>query len=124
MLQVNAAINTFPYVLKGRLVVSYDLLESSPLYQEWKQEWSEKNRWRWEEPAHAAGVAEGRVEGRVEGHVEGLRRAVTLMLSSRFGEPSADLALAIASADEATLDEVILHSGSDSLEEIRARFGL
>ncbi|HUY75373.1 MAG TPA: hypothetical protein VMV29_01285 [Ktedonobacterales bacterium] len=102
--------------LVRRLVVSYDLLESSPLYQQWKEEWIEKNRGQWEQKAY--------VEGEARGEARGLRRAVTLALRGRFGEPDADLAQAIATADEAMLDDVILHSGSDSLEEIRVRFGL
>ncbi|HLJ80475.1 MAG TPA: hypothetical protein VKT52_03240 [Ktedonobacterales bacterium] len=79
--------------------MSTEILETSPLYQEWVQK------------AHE------------EGKAEGLREAVLAVLRSRFGELAPSLVDAINSAVLAQLQDVLAHATTDSLEQITARLG-
>jgi hypothetical protein len=86
--------------LFGRLAVSREILESSPLYQEWMREWTEKGR-----------------EARA-------RTSVLLALRGRLGELASDLVAAISAADQSTLDALLPQLASITMEEWRARLGL
>jgi hypothetical protein len=59
-----------------------------------------------------------------EGRTEGLRESVRIVVAGRFGAPDAQLQRAIEQADRATLETVLAHIGSDTLEQARSRFGL
>lgn len=98
--------------LVRRWVMSNDLLESSPLYQVWMQEWLEKNRGKWEE------------EGREEGREEGMRESALLMLRSRFGALPPEVEQAINRADRSTLAAFTPFAVSESLEQLRVRLGV
>ena len=69
-------------------------------------------------------LAEGRKEGRKEGHAEAVRESTCLVLEGRFQTLSDDFLQAINQADEPTLQDVLKHASSDSLEQVRARLGL
>lgn len=102
--------------LLEKLQMDTSIVEESPLYQEWVQQ------------AKAEGIIEGKAEGIAEGKAQGFAEAMRAMvrraLEGRFTTLDADLVAAIAYAPEATLDAVITHVATDSLAEIRARFGL
>jgi hypothetical protein len=68
-----------------------------------------------------SGVAEEFIE---QGRREALRNAVRLVLQGRFATLDAELLAAIARADEAALEAVLLHATSDTPEQMRARLGL
>lgn len=52
------------------------------------------------------------------------RRMALVALVGRFGPLSEDVSAAVGAADEATLEAVVAHIASDTLEEMRARLGL
>jgi len=88
-----------------RLVMSQEILESSPLDQLWYREATEKAAMR--AAAHAEPQA--------------TRDAAHIALQGRFGELPSALAKAIASADLAALQRVLAHVGTDTLEQVRER---
>ena len=90
-----------------RLIMSQEILESSPLYQLWYREATEKAA------ARAAAQAE----------LQATRNATRIALQGRFGELPPTLAEAIASADLAALQRVLAHVGTDTLEQMRQRLG-
>lgn len=59
-----------------------------------------------------------------EGMQQGTRSTILRVLEGRFGAVDAALAAAIERADEATLAELSLHAGTDTLDQLRARLGL
>lgn len=87
-----------------RLIMSNELLESSPLYQLWYREATEKAAARTEPQA--------------------TRNATRIALRGRFGERPSALAQAIASAGTATFQRVLGHVGTDTLEQARERLGV
>jgi hypothetical protein len=94
-----------------RLFMSTEILETSPLYQEWVQK------------AREEGKAEGEARGEARGKAEGLREAALAVLRSRFGELAPSLVDAINSAVLVQLQDVLAHATTDSLEQITARLG-
>lgn len=87
----------------GRLFMSTEILETSPLYQLWVSEATEK--------------------GMAQGMAQGLREAVLAVLGSRFGELAPDLVAAINSATVEQLRDLLAHVGTESLEHITRRLG-
>ncbi|HEX6819260.1 MAG TPA: hypothetical protein VF120_12860, partial [Ktedonobacterales bacterium] len=98
-----------------RLFMSTEILETSPLYQEWVGKAREEGK--------AEGKAEGEARGKAEGKAEGLREAALAVLRSRFGELAPPLVDTINSAVLAQLQDVLAHATTDSLEQITARLG-
>ncbi len=96
----------------GRLPMSIDLVKTSPLYQEWTDE------------ALQEGLRIGREEGREEGQREALRQSILSILRQRFAAIPPEVDVALAQADLATVQAVLDHAVSDSLEQIRERLGL
>lgn len=87
-----------------RLFMSTEILETSPLYQLWIKEATEK--------------------GRELGIEQGLREAVIAMLRGRFGTLSSEFEHAIEAADAASLQAMLPQAGTASLEELRSRLGV
>ncbi|HEY7358052.1 MAG TPA: hypothetical protein VH590_16345 [Ktedonobacterales bacterium] len=52
------------------------------------------------------------------------RRMAQVALEGRFGTLSDELLAALKTADETTLESIVAHITSDTLEQIRARLGL
>ena len=98
--------------LLRRLFVSTEILEQSPLYRRWIAE------------AMARGRAEGEAEGEAKGRAAGVRGAVRTALLGRWGELPADVEAAVETASLDTLNNVLAHVATDSLEQMRARLGL
>lgn len=63
-------------------------------------------------------------EVKAEARAEGMRKMAQIALEGRFGTLSADMLSALASADQAALEEVVAHISTDTLEQTRARLGL
>lgn len=59
-----------------------------------------------------------------EGELRGARRMAQIALQGRFGALSEDLLTALGHADEATLQDLVAHVVTDSLEQVRTRLGL
>jgi hypothetical protein len=70
--------------------------------------------------ARATGLAEGRAEGRAEGE----HKMARVALEGRFGTLPDDLLTALNTADEATLEAIVAHVSTDSLDDERKRLGL
>lgn len=70
------------------------------------------------------GKAEGNAEGKAEGKAEEARRMAQGALEGRFGALSEELLAALGVADEPTLEAVAAHVATDTLEQMRGRFGL
>ncbi len=87
-----------------RVSMSTEILEQSPLYQEWTRKAKE--------------------EGRQEGVEEGMRQSVLGVLRGRFGELSPDLVAALSAAHQSTLETLLPDLATISLEELRSRLGL
>jgi predicted transposase YdaD len=62
--------------------------------------------------------------GKLEGAEEGEQRMVQRALEGRFGTVPQDILDALAGADEATLEAIVLHITTDSIEQVRERLGL
>lgn len=70
-------------------------------------------------------VAEAFIEeGIEEGERRMARRMIRIVLEGCFGQLSDDLLTALNAADEAVLEQIGTHAGTDTLEQIRARLGL
>ncbi|MGH2516796.1 MAG: Rpn family recombination-promoting nuclease/putative transposase [Ktedonobacterales bacterium] len=63
-------------------------------------------------------------EGMQQGMQQGARTTILRVFEGRFGAIDAALATAIQGASEATLTEIALHAGTDTLDQLRARLGL
>ena len=57
-------------------------------------------------------------------HEEGVRHTTLLALEGRFGTLADDMRDAVQQADQATLEAVVGHVATESLEQLRARLGL
>lgn len=96
--------------------MSTEIIEKSAFYQE----------------ALARGIARGIEQGKAEGieqgieqgKAEGMRDAIMVILRTRFGEPTPDLLQALVSARADTLEEVLQHALSETLDQVRVRLGL
>jgi hypothetical protein len=55
---------------------------------------------------------------------EGMRKSVRLAMQGGFGPLDEDVLAAIQRADKATLENVLIHIATDTLEQVRARLGL
>jgi predicted transposase YdaD len=106
--------------LAWRLGMSEKIVEESPLYQAWVAKSREEGRLAGE----ATGEARGEAIGEAKGKLSGMRQAILRALEGRFGTVALDLVAAVQTADETTLDAAILHIATESLAELRARFGL
>lgn len=93
-----------------RLFMSTEILETSPLYQEWVQKAHDEGK--------AEGKAESKAEGIEQGKAEGLREAVLTVVRNRFGEPPSSLVAAINAATSAQLTDMLAHAVMDSLEQM------
>ena len=85
-----------------------EILQDSSVAQGW-----------WEE-----GRDRGRQEGREEGREEGQRELARLALEGRFGTLGADEQAALAIADSAALQAIVVHLTTDSRDQVRTRLGL
>lgn len=84
--------------------ISTELLDELPLYRNWIE------------------TAEAR--GKQRGKAEGMCDSVLRMVESRFGAVDESVTQAISQADYASLDKIIPHLVSDSLEQLRQLLGL
>ena len=103
-----------------RLFMSTEIIGTSPLYQEWIQEATEKGMARGIEQGRELGLEQGRELGLEQG----LRTALLAMLSGRFGTLPPEMERAIEGAETGTLQAVLPRAGLDSLDELRARLGV
>jgi hypothetical protein len=69
-------------------------------------------------------LAEGIAQGVAQGVAQGERRMAQAALEGRFGTLDADLLAALDTADEATLQTLMAHIATDTLEQVRSRLGL
>lgn len=70
------------------------------------------------------GLAEGEAKGIAEGEREMAVRMAQQALEGRFSALSDDMIVAIRQASIETLQAVVAHVATESLEELRARLGL
>lgn len=103
-----------------RLFMSTEILEQSPLYREWIAEALQRG----EALGRAAGEAAGRAEGRAEGETDGLRQATHTALLGRWQSLPAEIETALTGASSATLNDILAHLTTDTLEQVRGRLGL
>ena len=87
-----------------RLGVSTEILETSPLYQEW--------------------IRKATQQGLEQGLDRGRREAVVEVLLARLGALPPEVLQTIAAADTETITQLLIHAGSDTTVELRARLGL
>ncbi|HEX9414129.1 MAG TPA: hypothetical protein VF916_11550 [Ktedonobacterales bacterium] len=71
-----------------------------------------------------AGKKEGREEGREAGMRQMARQMAQAALQGRFGTITDDVQAALVTADEATLQALVAHIATDTLEQARVRLGL
>ena len=71
--------------------------------------------------AEAKGLAAGEAKGLAAGEAKGMREAITRALEGRFGPLSQEMTEAINSAALDVLNEFALHTGTDTLAQLRAR---
>lgn len=86
--------------LYRRLFMSTEILDESPLYREWVE------------------TAEAK------GKLIGMRNTVRGVLEGRFATLPDDVIATLQAADETTLNIIIMHITTDTLEQVRARLGL
>jgi hypothetical protein len=98
------ASRTFPgdvvMETRMRILMSNEILESSPLYQTWVRDAAEKGR------------------------EQGMRESVLAILRTRFDELPPELIAAVSSANRRVLEDLLPHVSTDSLDELRARLGV
>jgi predicted transposase YdaD len=70
------------------------------------------------------GRQEGRQEGEEKGKQEGARLMAQVALEGQFGPLGEELAAAVQRADVPTLQDMVAHLPTESLEQVRARLGL
>lgn len=83
-----------------RVLMSTEILDTSPLYQDWKREWI--------------------AEGMAQGMAQTLRDAVLAVLRGRFGALPPEMETVVAAADTAALQAVLPRLATAPLEEITA----
>ncbi|MGH2516936.1 MAG: hypothetical protein ACRDHP_14890 [Ktedonobacterales bacterium] len=88
-----------------RLFMSTEILETSPLYQMWVSEATDK----------------GMAQGMAQGMAEGLREAVVTVYRNRFGEPAPELVAAFNRATVDQLRELLVPVGTETSEQITRR---
>lgn len=81
--------------------MSAELIKEFPILQRW--------------------INEAQAEGEARGELKGLRKAIEGMLASRFGPLSQGIIQALSKADEATLEELVTHVATDTLEQVSQR---
>ncbi len=69
-------------------------------------------------------LKEGKEAGMREGLREGMQKMVIVALEGRFGAVADDLRAAVNQADEATLEAVMAHITTETLDQLRERLGL
>lgn len=99
-----------------RLHMSTEIIEKSAFYQEALA----KGRAQGIEQ----GIERGIEQGIERGKTEGLREAAWFALNGRFSALSDDVREAIAGADAPTLEALLLHVATDSIEQVQGRLGL
>lgn len=70
------------------------------------------------------GTEEGMAQGVAQGVVQGEKTMAQRALEGRFGIVDADILAALNQADEPTLEAIVLHITTDTIEQVRARLGL
>ena len=103
-----------------RLFVSTEILEQSPLYRLWREQAMQEGIEHGIEQGREQGIEQGREQGLQQGLAEGALAALRL----RFGELAHEVEQAVASARKETLEDVLAHVATDTLEHVRARLGL
>jgi hypothetical protein len=98
-----------------RLAMSTEILDTSPLYQEWKREWQEQGMQQ--------GIEQGMRQGVEQGMRQGVRQALALVLRGRFGALPEPLAQAIEAAPMERIDEALTRAATASLDELAALLG-
>jgi len=106
--------------LMGRLSVTREIIETSPLYQEWVRDATEQGLRQGREE----GREEGREQGREQGREEGTRNALLTILRGRFPDLPPDVERALAATSPGALDALLPYAGLETLDQIRARLGL
>jgi hypothetical protein len=91
-----------------RLAMSTEILDTSPLYQEWKREWQEQ------------GMQQGMQQGIQQGHADAWREALLLVLRGRFGELPESLVGATSAAPSERIEEALARAATASLDELAA----
>lgn len=91
-----------------RLAMSTEILDTSPLYQEWKQEW----------------IAKGREEGREEGAVSTARAALLTVLRGRFGDLPEAFVHAVEIAPRDAIEGVLPYAGTETPDQLAARLNV
>lgn len=99
--------------------MSTEIIGTSPVFQEWV-DWIREVIEKGLQP----GFRQGFVRGFQQGKAEGLREAALVVLHSRFGELAPDLTSAISSAEVTTLEAILPHFATATLEDLRTRLGL
>lgn len=84
--------------------MSTEILETSPLYQEW--------------------VRKATAEGMAQGMAQGMREAALAVLRGRFGALPDALEAAIRLASPETLQPMLEHAASETLEQIASHLGV
>ncbi len=69
-------------------------------------------------------LAKKEAEGRAEGERAMARRMAKRALESKFGTLSDDLLAALETASQETLEDIVAHISTDTLEQARGRLGL
>ncbi len=69
-------------------------------------------------------LAQKEAEGKAEGEREMAHRMAKRALESKFGMLSADMLAALEAANQETLEDLVAHISSDTLEQARSRLGL
>ena len=75
-------------------------------------------------PLFRSMMAQAEAKGEARGEALGMRAAITRVLEGRFTSLSQEMVEAINTADTAALNDLALHAGTDTLEQLRARLGL
>jgi len=78
----------------------------------------------WYQEILQRGEERGEQRGEQRGELRGAQRMAQRALEGRFGTVPQDVLDALAQADEATLEAIVLHITTDTIEQVRARLGL
>lgn len=89
-----------------------------------ESEWYQEILARGEKLGEKRGEQIGEKRGEQIGERRMAHKMAQRALEGRFGTLSAELLAALANADEATLEAIVLHITTDSIEQMRERLGL
>jgi hypothetical protein len=99
-----------------------DMVRRNPMINEWVRESGVVEVFIKE--GLLRGIEQGLQQGIEQGRNQGLRKSARLILQGRFTTLDQALLAASDRADEATLEQVLLHAATDTLEELQVRLGL